>query len=103
MFQHEGRGKPTSAVLGTLSQKTSILMSPWVVCRVADIAIAAAPLQHGRCWLASVFVKRKTARRAANQKVAVLALTGWSCVRGLQKRSASLKSWGSSRRIYAIV
>jgi hypothetical protein len=33
----------TSAVLGTLSQKTSILMSPRVVCRVTDmVAVGGA-------------------------------------------------------------
>jgi len=32
-----GDEMPTSAVLGTLSQKTSILMSPRFVCRVTDM------------------------------------------------------------------
>lgn len=40
MFQAgrgEGGGGLTSAVLGTLSQKTSILMSPRFVCKVTDM------------------------------------------------------------------
>jgi hypothetical protein len=38
MFQAgRGGGGLTSAVLGTLSQKTSILMSPRFVCKVTDM------------------------------------------------------------------
>lgn len=41
----------TSAVLGTLSQKTSILRSPWVVCSVTDmVAVVAVRLRcYWRC------------------------------------------------------
>lgn len=35
-----GLGRFTSAVLGTLSQKTSILMVPAVVCSVTDMVAA---------------------------------------------------------------
>lgn len=41
-------GGLTSAVLGTLSQKTSILMSPRVVCSVTDMVEDADACQH-RC------------------------------------------------------
>ena len=53
----EGKGKGgwglfTSAVLGTLSQKTSIFMSPWEVCSVTDmmcgLCVSQLPLRRVR-------------------------------------------------------
>ena len=47
-----GWGLFTSAVLGTLSQKTSIFMSPWVVCSVTDmmcgLCVSQLPLRRVR-------------------------------------------------------
>ena len=43
-----GRRERTSAVLGTLSQKTSILMSPREVCKVTDMTVVGG---RGTRWL----------------------------------------------------
>ncbi len=41
----------TSAVLGTLSQNTSILMSPRFVCRVTDMVNGAGSQTQHRRWI----------------------------------------------------
>lgn len=52
----------TSAVLGTLSQNTSILISPKFVCKVTDITTVdrflLSPPQHGYCGYNAIGLKQ---------------------------------------------
>jgi hypothetical protein len=61
----------TSAVLGTLSQNTSILRSPWVVCSVTDMAGGCCVLRSWCYWRRIVVCNDVKQGREAADRVTI--------------------------------
>lgn len=94
--------KRTSAVLGTLSQKTSILMSPWVVCSVTDmvpyVAVGLAVVTLG----ARVARRNIAGRPGGSGNSGVALRLDWRQLSSfLAQKSWCLVRWGESFRGFA--